>query len=191
MRPEHVASYSFDPDEARGNIENFTGVAQVPLGIAGPLRVNGEHAQGDFYVPLATSEGTLVASYNRGMKLTREAGGVTVTVLDDAMQRAPAFGFDSAREARDFSTWLERQHGRGPRPRGVLHLDGASAQRRAVHGQPVRVPALQLHERRRRRHEHVREGHPRRVRVDPRAATRRSATSSSRPTSPPTRRPRR
>ena len=106
VRPEHVASYSFDPDEARGNVENFTGVAQVPLGIAGPLRVNGEHAQGDFYVPLATSEGTLVASYSRGMKLTREAGGVTVTVIDDAMQRAPAFGFDSAREARDFSKWV-------------------------------------------------------------------------------------
>ena len=106
VRLEHVASYSFDADEARGNIENFTGVAQVPLGIAGPLRVNGEHAQGDFYVPLATSEGTLVASYSRGMKLTREAGGVTVTVIDDAMQRAPAFGFDSAREARDFSKWV-------------------------------------------------------------------------------------
>ena len=106
VRLEHVASYSFDADEVRGNIENFTGVAQVPLGIAGPLRVNGEHAQGDFYVPLATSEGTLVASYSRGMKLTREAGGVTVTVIDDAMQRAPAFGFDSAREARDFSKWV-------------------------------------------------------------------------------------
>lgn len=106
VRLEHVASYSFDADEARGNVENFTGVAQVPLGIAGPLRVNGEHAQGDFYVPLATSEGTLVASYSRGMKLTREAGGVTVTVIDDAMQRAPAFGFDSAREARDFSKWV-------------------------------------------------------------------------------------
>lgn len=106
VRPEHVASYSFDAEEARSNIENFTGVAQVPLGIAGPLRVNGEHAQGDFYVPLATSEGTLVASYSRGMKLTREAGGVTVTVIDDAMQRAPAFGFDSAREARDFSKWV-------------------------------------------------------------------------------------
>jgi hydroxymethylglutaryl-CoA reductase (NADPH) len=68
--------------------------------------VNGEHAQGDFYVPLATAEGTLVASYNRGMKLVREAGGVTTTVLDDAMQRAPSFIFESAREARAFSGWL-------------------------------------------------------------------------------------
>jgi len=103
----HLGGYSFDPSEAIGNVEHFTGAAQVPLGIAGPLLVNGEHAQGDFYVPMATAEGTLVASYNRGMKLTREAGGVTVTVIDDAMQRAPAFGFDSAREARDFSAWVE------------------------------------------------------------------------------------
>jgi len=106
-RLEHVGSHSFDPPETRGNIEHFTGVAQVPLGLAGPLLVNGEHAGGEFYVPLATSEGTLVASYNRGMKLAREAGGVTVTVLDDAMQRAPAFGFDSAREAREFGRWID------------------------------------------------------------------------------------
>jgi hydroxymethylglutaryl-CoA reductase len=68
---EHVGTYSQDPAELPGNIEHFTGVAQVPLGIAGPLLVDGEHAQGEFYVPMATAEGTLVASYNRGMKLLR------------------------------------------------------------------------------------------------------------------------
>ena len=78
----------------------------MPIGIAGPLLVDGEHAQGEFYVPLATTEGTLVASYNRGMKMLREAGGVTTTILDDAMQRAPAFVFESAREARAFGEWL-------------------------------------------------------------------------------------
>src|SRR5512141_3141984 len=57
----HVAQYSFDPSILPGNIENFTGVAQVPIGIAGPLRINGEYAQGDFYIPLATTEGTLVS----------------------------------------------------------------------------------------------------------------------------------
>ena len=102
-----VSSYSLDPETLPGNIENFVGVAQVPIGVAGPLLVKGEHANGEFYVPLATTEGTLVASYNRGMKLAREAGGVTVTVVDDAMQRAPAFTFDSAREARDFGRWLD------------------------------------------------------------------------------------
>jgi len=104
---EHVSSYSFDPDAASGNIENFSGVAQVPIGLAGPLLVDGEHAKGEFYVPLATAEGTLVASYNRGMRLLHEAGGVKTTILDDRMQRAPAFLFRSAREAREFGDWLD------------------------------------------------------------------------------------
>ncbi len=103
---EHVARYSFDPSILPGNVEHFTGVAQVPIGIAGPLVVDGEHAKGEFYVPLATAEGTLVASYNRGMKTLREAGGVKTTILDDAMQRAPAFVFETAREARAFGVWL-------------------------------------------------------------------------------------
>ncbi len=116
---EHVASYSFDPERTKGNIENFTGVAQVPIGFAGPLRINGEHAQGEFLIPLATTEGTLVASYNRGMKVLNLSGGVTCTVSDDRMQRAPVFVFDSAREARDFRDWVDGQHGRrsGRRPR--------------------------------------------------------------------------
>src|SRR5271167_20473 len=88
---EHLSHYSFDPAILPGNVEHFTGVAQVPIGVAGPMLVDGEHAQGEFYVPLATTEGTLVASYNRGMKILREAGGVKSTVVDDAMQRAPAF----------------------------------------------------------------------------------------------------
>src|SRR4051794_30987701 len=103
---EHVSSYSFDPAVLTGNVEHFIGAAQVPIGLAGPLLVNGEHAQGEFYVPLATAEGTLVASYNRGMRLLHEAGGVTVTIMDDRMQRAPAFIFPSAREAREFGVWL-------------------------------------------------------------------------------------
>src|SRR5688572_7144507 len=103
---EHVTSYSFDPDALRGNVEHFVGVAQVPIGVAGPLLVNGEHAQGEFYVPLATAEGTLVASYNRGMRLLHEAGGVTTTIMDDRMQRAPAFLFESARQSRAFGEWL-------------------------------------------------------------------------------------
>lgn len=103
----HVANYSFDPKVTEGNIENFIGVAQVPIGLAGPLLINGEHAQGEFYVPMATTEGTLVASYNRGMRLLHAAGGAKVTVVDDAMQRAPVFIFDDARKARDFGMWIE------------------------------------------------------------------------------------
>lgn len=107
----HTGKYSFDPSMLPGNIENFIGVAQVPIGVAGPLLVNGEHARGEFYIPLATTEGTLVASYNRGMKLLREAGGVVTTISDDAMQRAPVFVFKRAREARAFGLWVEENFG--------------------------------------------------------------------------------
>lgn len=106
----HVGSYSFDPGVLPGNIENFTGVAQVPLGVAGPLLINGEHAQGEFFVPMATTEGTLIASYNRGMRLLSECGGVKTTVVEDHMQRAPVFIFDDALQAREFGAWVDAHH---------------------------------------------------------------------------------
>ena len=106
-QPHHLPQYSFDPAVMQGKCENFVGVAQVPIGLAGPLRINGEHAQGDFLIPMATTEGTLVASYNRGMKLINGSGGVLCTVQDEAMQRAPVFQFADARQARDFVRWIE------------------------------------------------------------------------------------
>jgi len=102
----HVAKYSFDPSLLQGNIENFIGVAQVPIGVAGPLRINGEHAQGDFLVPLATTEGALVASYNRGMRLLTECGGVRTTVVEQCMQRSPVFILEDAAKAREFGNWV-------------------------------------------------------------------------------------
>lgn len=102
----HLSSHSFDPHLTQGNIEHFLGVAQVPIGLAGPLQVNGEHADGEFFIPMATTEGTLVASYNRGMKLLNESGGVTCTVVGDNMQRAPVFVFDNARGGRRFVDWV-------------------------------------------------------------------------------------
>jgi hydroxymethylglutaryl-CoA reductase (NADPH) len=111
----HTGRFSFDPKVLPGNVENFMGVAQVPIGLAGPLVVRGEHAQGEFYVPLATTEGTLVASYNRGMRLLAECGGVKTTVVEDHMQRAPVFIFEDAAQARDFGTWVDE------------HLDGIRA----------------------------------------------------------------
>ena len=107
QKVNHIRHYSFDPHITAGNVEHFTGVAQVPIGFAGPLTINGEHAQGDFIIPLATTEGTLVASYNRGIKVLNLSGGVTCSVVGDAMQRAPVFSFDNARQARNFSVWVQ------------------------------------------------------------------------------------
>ena len=106
---EHVGSYSFDPKVLPGNVENFMGVAQVPIGLAGPVLINGEHAKGVFYIPMATSEGTLVASYNRGMRLLSESGGVKTTVVEQFMQRSPVFILDDALKAREFGKWVGEQ----------------------------------------------------------------------------------
>ena len=83
---QQVGHFSLQPESLPGNIENFIGVAQVPIGLAGPMLIDGLEANGEFYVPMATTEGTLVASYNRGMRLTNEAGGIKTTVIDDAMR---------------------------------------------------------------------------------------------------------
>lgn len=102
----HIGHYNQPVDQLAGNIENFFGVAQMPLGLAGPMRVNGEHANGDFYVPMATTEGTLVASYSRGMKLLNACGGVTTTVVEKYMQRSPVFSFADSRQSREFGAWV-------------------------------------------------------------------------------------
>lgn len=103
---DHIKHYSFDPHITNGNCEHFTGVAQIPIGFAGPITVHGEFAQGDFLIPLATTEGTLIASYNRGIKVLNLSGGVKSTVISDAMQRAPVFVFEDAREGRKFVSWV-------------------------------------------------------------------------------------
>ena len=103
---KHIKRYSIEPQLTRGNIEHFTGVAQVPMGFAGPLLVKGQQARGEFYVPLSTSEGTLVASYNRGMKVLHRSGGIKCAVVGDCMQRAPVFIFKDAMQARKFVDWL-------------------------------------------------------------------------------------
>lgn len=107
VKLDHVLHHSFDPHLVKGNCESFVGVAQVPIGIAGPLLVHGEHVDQEVLIPLATTEGTLVASYNRGMKVLNLCGGVQVTVVADAMQRAPVFVLRNAKAGREFSKWIQ------------------------------------------------------------------------------------
>ncbi|MBN1307841.1 MAG: hydroxymethylglutaryl-CoA reductase [Chitinispirillaceae bacterium] len=96
-------------DDYVKNIENYIGTLRVPLGIAGPLRVNGLFAQGDYYVPLATTEAALVASYNRGARLVTAAGGCTTMLLNEGVGRAPGFVFNNLVEAGLFVTWANEQ----------------------------------------------------------------------------------
>lgn len=93
----------------QGNIENYLGLAQVPVGIIGPLRINGLYANGDFYVPLATTEGALVASYNRGAKIISLSGGARVLCFLERVSRAPGFAFDNLIEAGQFIAWVVEQ----------------------------------------------------------------------------------
>jgi hydroxymethylglutaryl-CoA reductase (NADPH) len=87
------------------NIENFIGTVKLPVGLAGPLRVNGLAAQGDYYVPLATTEAALVASYHRGASVITLAGGCTSVVVNEGVARAPAFAFATMHEVGLFVIW--------------------------------------------------------------------------------------
>jgi len=92
-----------------GNIENYVGMSMVPTGIIGPLRVIGSAAKGDFYIPLSTTEGTLVASYHRGAKACYLAGGATSICLVEGVQRSPVFKFTNLGELGTFLIWLFEQ----------------------------------------------------------------------------------
>lgn len=106
LRVVPSANHLLEPDALKGNIENFIGMAQLPIGLAGPMLVNGSHAYGDFHIPLATTEGALVASYNRGMKACRLSGGITTVSLAEGVQRSPYFKFDSLITVGIFVKWV-------------------------------------------------------------------------------------
>jgi hydroxymethylglutaryl-CoA reductase (NADPH) len=105
---ENIGIFSIDVDRAATrNCENMIGAVQVPVGVAGPLTINGEYAKGAFWLPLATTEGALVASVNRGAGAITKAGGAEVRVLHDGMTRAPVFAADSVGHAKKIADWAE------------------------------------------------------------------------------------
>jgi hydroxymethylglutaryl-CoA reductase (NADPH) len=93
----------------KDNCENFVGTVKVPLGIAGPLRMNGLHAQGDFLIPLATTEAALVASISRGISCINQAGGATAAVILEGINRDPCFSFYNLVEVGQFLAWSATQ----------------------------------------------------------------------------------
>ena len=105
---ENIGIFSIDVDRAATrNCENMIGAVQVPVGVAGPIAVNGEYAKGKFWLPLATTEGALVASVNRGASAITKAGGAEVRVLHDGMTRAPLFAATSVGHAKEIADWAE------------------------------------------------------------------------------------
>ena len=101
---EHAEAYG-------ANIENLVGTVKVPVGVVGPMRLRGLNANGDFLVPLATTEAALVASYGRGAEAANLAGGIVTALLAEEMMRTPAFVFADILSAGLFVDWLSREAG--------------------------------------------------------------------------------
>ncbi len=94
------------------NIESYIGTVNIPVGLAGPLRINSRIGTTDYRVPLATTEAALVASYNRGSRLLTSAGGCNARVVDEAVNRAPVFAFDSLADAEVFAEFIREHDGK-------------------------------------------------------------------------------
>lgn len=104
---EHIGDLSISLDSVvKKNCENMIGTIQVPVGVAGPIMIHGEYAEGSYYLPLATTEGALIASVNRGCSLISAAGGAEVRILKDGMTRAPVFAADSIIHAKTICDWV-------------------------------------------------------------------------------------
>lgn len=104
IKLDNIGNYTLDMERASArNIENSIGVLQLPMGIAGPLKVNGEYCNREVFVPLATSEGALVASINRGASTITASGGANARVTSDIMTRAPAIKCESVRDRQSRS----------------------------------------------------------------------------------------
>ncbi len=107
-----IGAANLDYEQIKGkNAENVIGGVGIPVGVAGPLKVHGAYAKGDFYVPLGTTEGALIASVNRGAKALTMSGGVTARVLGDRMARAPVFRVGGVVEAEEFMGWISANIG--------------------------------------------------------------------------------
>ncbi len=102
----YLGRSEIDPGLTQGNIENIIGFSQVPVGLIGPLKINGEHAKGNFFIPMSTTEGALISSYNRGARTVSLSGGVNVVVSKDSIQRAPYFVLENVFKAKEFVGWL-------------------------------------------------------------------------------------
>lgn len=96
-------------DEYAAHVERFIGAVKTPVGLAGPLRVNGNHARGDYFIPLATTEAALVASYHRGAQLVTAAGGCRVALIEEGVGRSPGFVFATLDDALAFVAWTQTQ----------------------------------------------------------------------------------
>ncbi len=100
-----IGEAAFDADAATGNVENLIGAAQIPMGVAGPVPVHGQAAEGEYYLPLATTEGALVASVNRGLGTIAASGRAEARVIESKMTRAPVFRTEGVASSTAVAEW--------------------------------------------------------------------------------------
>ena len=105
-RLNHICNSILRPETLAGNIENYIGAVQVPIGLAGPIMIKGVYTDGSIPVPIATTEGALVSSISRGARLLNHAGGVKVHVTRQRMVRAPVFFCADMDGAVNLEKWL-------------------------------------------------------------------------------------
>lgn len=104
----HIEHYSLNVERAmKANIENMIGAVQIPMGLAGPLPVKGDCADGEYYVPMSTTEGALVASVSRGCSAIKKAGHARSTILRDGITRAPVLLAPDARAAKEAADFVQ------------------------------------------------------------------------------------
>ncbi|MGM0601387.1 MAG: AMP-binding protein [Candidatus Rifleibacteriota bacterium] len=122
------------PESYSGNIEGLVGITQLPTGVCGPLKINGDHAKGDFYIPLATTEGALVASVARGCQIITRSGGAEVTLVDDSIVRTPIFVLNSLKDQSHFAEWVDNN---------IAELK-SSAESTTSHGKLLKIDKFQI-----------------------------------------------
>ena len=133
-----VPEFALDaPEELKGLIENHVGYLGMPMSVAGPLTIEGTHANGIFYVPLCTLEGTLTLSMTRGCYLTHLGGGVKTQHVKQELSRAPIFQFEEIGQAAKFLKQVDE------------HYDAikAAAESTTSHGKLIRIEKHPVHNR--------------------------------------------
>lgn len=97
-----------EPEKLKGIIENHVGFMQVPMAVAGPLKISGTYAHGEYYIPLCTLEGTLCMSMTRGLYLTYLSNGIKTTHIKQELSRSPMFAFKEIHETPVFTKWINK-----------------------------------------------------------------------------------
>lgn len=107
---KHIRGCTYDPNFLRGNVENPIGIIQIPLGLIGPIKVNGKSAKGNFWIPMATTEGALLLTYDLGSRIVSMGDGVEVEVVSKNVHISPMFPITSDEDEKKIKNFLDENY---------------------------------------------------------------------------------